>query len=143
MARSDRDSGLYQSTPLQRYFEAAFPRMREGCGRPLLMLELLTLLTVLKQLLSIDIRSGLSSPTEDTIMSSSRRRRDRNSSTMWPKTFGGTECGRSTVRTIPWQPRTLNLRLASPLNAFKVSQQPKQHSFDTTIVLLLISCARH
>jgi hypothetical protein len=143
MARNDRDSGLYQSTPLQRHFEAAFPGMAGLYRQPLHMLEPLTLLTVLKQSLSIDVRSGPSPPAEDTIMSSSRRRRDRKSSTMWFKTSGGTECGRSTVRTVPWQPRTLNLRLASPLNVFKVSQQPKQHSFDTAIVLSLISCARH
>jgi hypothetical protein len=101
------------------------------------------LLTVLKQALSIEFRSGPLPFAKLTIMSSSRRRRDRNSSTMWFKIPGGSEGGRSTVRTVPWQPRTLNLPLASPLNAFKVSQQAKQHSFDTPIVLLFISCARH
>src|ERR1700677_4756946 len=99
MSRSNRDSGLYQSTPLQHHFEAAFPAKGGIDGRPLLMLEPLTLLTVLTQSLSIDVRSGSSPSAEDTIMSSSRHRRDRNSSTMWFKTFGGTECGRSTVRT--------------------------------------------
>jgi hypothetical protein len=133
MARSDRGSGIYQSTPLQDHFAA--PGMVGAIHWvPFCMMELLTLLAVLKQSLSIDDRPGLSS-AKSTIMLSSRRRRDRNSSTMWFKIFGGTESGRSTVRTVPWQPRTLNLPLASPLNAFKVSQQPKQHSFDTAMVL--------
>lgn len=133
MARSDRGSGLYQSTPLQDHFEG--PGMVARSHRvPFCTTGPLTLLSVLKQSLSMDDRLGLPSG-EFTIMSSSRRRRDRNSSTMWFKIFGGTESGRSTVRTVPWQPRTLNLPLASPLNAFKVSQQPKQHIFDTAMVL--------
>jgi hypothetical protein len=140
---SDRGSGVYQSIPLQHHFEGPLRRLGGSHRKLFFMLAMLTLLAVLKQSLSIDVRSGSSPAPESTIVSSSRRRRDRNSSTMWFKILGGTECGRSTVRTVPWQPRTLNLCLASPLNAFKVSQQPGQHSFDTPIVLLFISCVRH